>query len=539
MTVAATTNREQYATDGVTTAFTIHFPFFDDTDINAIFVDSGGASTTLAINTDFSVTGGSGSGGTLTTSGILSPLASGGTLTVYRDIPFTQEDDYVENDPLPADTLESGFDRAAMRDQQLKDAQDRAITAPVTVGTDFTGALPTPESNKLIGWNNDANGFENKTAGDIGVLVKANIGQAQAGTDDTDYMSAAMTLAEIQQFVPGIALGLVQGRNVLDNGSFVVNQRAVSATATADDTYHLDRHYALTQTGTVAASQLTAVADGVPFGLRLAQSQSSAQRLGNAQIVEGANCKHLRGQAVTFSGKVKISTAANLRVAILEWTGTEDAVTSDVVNDWASSTYTAGNFFNSTTLTVRAVSAALALSAATLTDFNLSATLGSTFNNLIVVAWTEAAAAQNVTLDFAQWQLEAGAKSLFEHTPFAQALMRCQRRYQKSFNYGTAVGQGIGGSQGSMAYAAAVGGAVRQSAQVTYSVQMAAVPTVTTFNLASANANWRNATGNTDSGTPTVSNTSNEKCITILNPQVVGDAAGNVMGIRWTAECEL
>jgi hypothetical protein len=38
MTVSSTTNREQYSTDGATTAFTIHFPFFEDTDVNAIFV---------------------------------------------------------------------------------------------------------------------------------------------------------------------------------------------------------------------------------------------------------------------------------------------------------------------------------------------------------------------------------------------------------------------------------------------------------------------------------------------------------------------
>src|SRR3954468_7540259 len=111
MTVSSTVNRDQYATDGVTTAFTIHFPFFDDTDINAIFVTSGGVSTTWALNADFTVTGGDGSGGTLTAS---AAPATGGTLTVYRDIPFTQEDDYVEDDPLPADTLEGGFDRAVI-----------------------------------------------------------------------------------------------------------------------------------------------------------------------------------------------------------------------------------------------------------------------------------------------------------------------------------------------------------------------------------------------------------------------------------------
>jgi len=98
MTVPTTTNREQYATDGVTTVFTIHFPFFDDSDVNAIFVDSGGSATTLALSTDFSVAGGSGAGGTLITSAV---LATGGTLTVFRDIAFTQEDDYVETTRCP------------------------------------------------------------------------------------------------------------------------------------------------------------------------------------------------------------------------------------------------------------------------------------------------------------------------------------------------------------------------------------------------------------------------------------------------------
>src|SRR3954466_4380137 len=98
MTVSSTINREQYTTNGVTTAFTIHFPFFNDTDVNAIFVDAGGVETALALGADFSVSGGAGAGGALTTAGAMSPLASGGTLTLYREIPFTQEDDYVEDD---------------------------------------------------------------------------------------------------------------------------------------------------------------------------------------------------------------------------------------------------------------------------------------------------------------------------------------------------------------------------------------------------------------------------------------------------------
>jgi hypothetical protein len=186
--------------------------------------------------------------------------------------------------------------------------------------------------------------------------------------------------------------------NLLINPNGAINQRA--PTTNADDTYGHDRWYALTQSNPIAVSTVSDPEDGTPYMWRLTQSNASAQRAGYAQIVEAANCKHLRGQPVVLSGRVRLSSSANIRYAILEWTGTADSVTSDVVNDWTSSTYTTNNFFiNSASLTVRAVGS-MALTAATLTDLSsLTATLGSTFNNLIVMMWTEGTAAQNVTLD--------------------------------------------------------------------------------------------------------------------------------------------
>lgn len=178
MTVSSTINREQYATNGVTTAFTIHFPFFNDTDVNAIFVDASGNATTLVLNTDFSITGGGGSGGSLTTT---LPLAAGGTLTLYREIPFTQEDDYVEDDPLPADTLEGGFDRAVIRDQQLKDAQDRALTFPVTIAAGVSAVLPNPLADAMLGWNSTADALENKVL-EPGTTVYASTANTNTGT---------------------------------------------------------------------------------------------------------------------------------------------------------------------------------------------------------------------------------------------------------------------------------------------------------------------------------------------------------------------
>jgi len=216
-------------------------------------------------------------------------------------------------------------------------------------------------------------------------------------------------------------------RNLIIDGGFNINQRA--AATNADDTYAHDRWYALTQTGTIAVTTLNNVADGTPFMARLTQSQATAQRMGYAQIIEGINCRHLRGREVTFRlGGVRLSTASNVRMAVLEWTGTEDAVTSDVVNNWTATVYTAGNFFLASNLTVSGV-VQQALTANTLTNGSaVTVTLGSSFNNLIVFVWTESAVAQNVTLDLGKAQLEIGSVATpFEDRPIGAELALCQR----------------------------------------------------------------------------------------------------------------
>lgn len=214
-------------------------------------------------------------------------------------------------------------------------------------------------------------------------------------------------------------------RNRIINPSGAIYQRTVAATA--DDTYFADCWYALTQTGTITPSVLTDPEDGFSFGIRLTQSQASAQRFGFAQIIEGKNCKDLRGGSAVLVPRIRISNSQAIRYAILGWTGTEDAVTSDVVNDWTSGTYTAGNFFLGSNLSVIAVGAQTP-SANTWTSLAaLSGSMGSTFNNVIVTVWTEGTAAQNVTLDFDYVQLEKGTTfTSFDFRPYDKELAACR-----------------------------------------------------------------------------------------------------------------
>lgn len=218
-------------------------------------------------------------------------------------------------------------------------------------------------------------------------------------------------------------------RNRLINGGMQIWQRATASVA--DDVYGLDRWNNLAQTAATTLSQLTDVENTTPFMMRITQGQASAQRFGTAQIIEAANCKDLRGQAVTLSARVRCSNSTTLRYAILEWTGTADSVTSDVVSDWTSGTFTAGNFFLGSNLTVTATGST-ALTANTLTSVSLSTTLGSSLNNLIVMFWTDSTQAQNSTLDLGKVQLEPGSTAtVFERRQNSLEIALAQRYYQR------------------------------------------------------------------------------------------------------------
>ena len=230
---------------------------------------------------------------------------------------------------------------------------------------------------------------------------------------------------------PAVALNAMLdsmlGQPLLRNAAFAIKQRL--ATTIADAAYGHDGWYALTQSADITVSTLTNVEDGMPTMARLTQPAVEAQRMGYAQAIEGKLCKHLRGKQVTFRfGRFRCSVSQAIRFAVLEWTGTEDAITRDVVNDWTSAVYSTGNFFAAANLIVSGVTSNVP-AAATLTNGpRLTVTLGSTFNNLIVLAWSEGTLAQNATLDLGKTKLEQGpVPTPFVPYPYPLDLAFCQR----------------------------------------------------------------------------------------------------------------
>lgn len=127
------------------TAYVVNYPFFDATDLKVFSVDSAGVSTLLVLTTNYTVTGGNGSTGSVVTTAAI-PATS--TVIISRNVPYTQLTSLTTGDRLPAASLEKALDKVTMQTQQLSrnTLPDTAATtgaAPYVLSINAAGASPS------------------------------------------------------------------------------------------------------------------------------------------------------------------------------------------------------------------------------------------------------------------------------------------------------------------------------------------------------------------------------------------------------------
>lgn len=183
MTVSSVYEPVQYTGNGVTTAFAFPYIFYDDTDIIVTLTLISTGANTLQVNpTDYTLTGGDGETGTVNFVAAPSALYR---VTIERDIPYLQEDNYVEGQAFPAQTIETAFDRGVIRDQQINSALERTIKYPATDPNSLNGELPSAieRANKVLSF--DADGEPTITSTD-----SDNVIAAQAAADAAEASAA-------------------------------------------------------------------------------------------------------------------------------------------------------------------------------------------------------------------------------------------------------------------------------------------------------------------------------------------------------------
>lgn len=282
----------------------------------------------------------------------------------------------------------------------------------IGIGT-VTDASPDTLSRDHVLYSSNSNALVNFSAGTKDVFCARNAGGAGDGAGD-------------------------YGQNFLMNASFPLWERTTDDGASAatmnDDTYDApDRWYSLLQ-GSGATIQRVS-AEHAQYAARL-NSGGTTNRFGIAQIVESHQAMPMRGREITFqcgayANKNAGSGTIVIRAALLAWTGSADSVTSDVVNDWTSGTFTTGNFFNSTSLSLIATDS---VTVAHNTDdlIILHGTVPTGATNLIVMVWTEdvpAHASDYIRIEGCDLFPGRGARHWTER-PVAEERLLCGRYYE-------------------------------------------------------------------------------------------------------------
>ena len=249
------------------------------------------------------------------------------------------------------------------------------VSFPKTIDTAFTG--------------------DSGSGGVIGLVPAPSSGDAAANK----YLKASGAWATVSASAPAGILPF----NYLVNPSFRHWARntidPTAALTTADGGYGTTCWYTLANNTTVTQQRVTG--STAPYALKLNTPSGSVDMWGCAQIISNDLTYSLRGKTVIFQVRVKRSEAKKIRIALLEWTGTADAPTKDVVNNWSSTTYTTGNFFISSNVTVIGTASTGTMSADTYNLVSVSGTVSSSANNLYVFLWSENALSgtQSLTLE--------------------------------------------------------------------------------------------------------------------------------------------
>ena len=232
MTIAATTTEVSYTGNGSTTAFTVTFAFFGTGTASELEVIerviATGAETTKSNGSHYTVTGGSGSTGTVTAA---SAPADTVQWHIRRKTTQTQGTDYVENDEFPADSHENALDRLTMIAQEHEADIADAFTFPPSYTAGASTTMPEPVANSYLVWNADGDALTTSTSSAAQYLGGNGTASLPFYSFSSDPNSGIYRVGADKV---GVAVG---GSKVVDITSTGINGTAIGASTAAAGTF--------------------------------------------------------------------------------------------------------------------------------------------------------------------------------------------------------------------------------------------------------------------------------------------------------------
>lgn len=190
MTVTTETSRIVYSGNGATTAFPTEFQFYSSADLVVTsVVTATGVETTKTITTHYTVSGGSGATGTVT---MLTAPATGTRLVIQRVSDLVQDTDLIVQGEIPADSVETRFDKLTLIAQEAALDAVRALrTNKAQTGTINTEIpLLTDKAGYVVAINSTEDGFTLSNVASLSSSLDAVI-TSPAADDFLVYTSSA------------------------------------------------------------------------------------------------------------------------------------------------------------------------------------------------------------------------------------------------------------------------------------------------------------------------------------------------------------
>lgn len=329
--------------------------------------------------------------------------------------------------------------------------------------------------------------------------------------------------------------------NLLDNPCFMWDQLnpagAGASVVITDDTYFCDRWYALKNgTGTITTSQNTPV-PGLYAGMGFVWPSATGLGFGIAQIV---SARRFTVPPDMYTGPVSLSFVSAIGSGSMTWryallspsSGSFDAVTSDVVSNWASTSYTSGGFFIGG-LTVVATGSFTNTTAPTTFEFE-NLTIPSGVGNLIVFVWQEATSVGG-SVYLSNFTLTKTTEAVaFDYADPWADLTECKRYYQKSTRHEVHPAQAAPGTYVQFRFngPAVTNPVITQTAN--FEVEMRDVPAVTLYNAAGSSGQVDYCGGAATSTTVTSTGKS-----AIVQASGTYSGSDSRLNFNWVADAQL